>query len=75
MLLAEFILRDQNKRVKDVARRIGVTPSLVSRMVLGRSRCYPKLQRDIAEALEWRGDPADLFRPVEVKLTDDEQDE
>lgn len=49
----------------ECARRAGVQPSSMSRIVRGLEPAYPKRGQRIADALGWEGDPAELFEEVE----------
>lgn len=53
----------------DLARRTGIDPASVSRIVRGVEPAYPRRGRRIADALGWEGDPSELFE--EVRDADD----
>ncbi|WP_297150925.1 helix-turn-helix transcriptional regulator [uncultured Ellagibacter sp.] len=48
----------------DLARRTGIDPASVSRIVRGVEPAYPRRGRRIADALGWEGDPSELFEEV-----------
>ena len=48
----------------ECARRSGVQPSSMSRIVRGLEPAYPKRGQRIADALGWEGDPSELFEEV-----------
>lgn len=48
----------------DLARRTGIDPASVSRIVRGVEPAYPRRGKRIADALGWEGDPAKLFEEV-----------
>ncbi|MEG0323277.1 MAG: helix-turn-helix transcriptional regulator [Raoultibacter sp.] len=48
----------------ECARRAGVQPSSMSRIVRGLEPAYPNRGQRIADALGWQGDPAALFEEV-----------
>lgn len=45
----------------DLARRTGIDPASVSRIVRGVEPAYTRRGKRIADALGWEGDPAKLF--------------
>ena len=68
MLRVEFEARRQGKSQTEIAKLCGVTSSLVSRVIRGNEKPYPKLRNGIAAALDWPTDrAAELFEEVEVK--------
>ena len=67
MIRAEYEAREQGKTVTDIAIECGVSTSLVSRTIRGKAKPYPKLRDGIAKALEWDGNPAELFEEIEVR--------
>lgn len=48
----------------DLARRTGIDPASVSRIVRGVEPAYTRRGKRIADALGWEGDPAKLFEEV-----------
>ncbi len=69
MLRVEYEARKQGKTQTEIGKRCGVTASLISRVMRGAEKPYPKLQRGIASVLEWPQDrAAELFEEItEVK--------
>lgn len=43
-----------------------VNEAALSRIVNGKEPAYPKRGKRIADAVGWQGDPAELFKPLEV---------
>lgn len=48
-----------------LARDTGISAPNLSRLEHGVMVPYPRWQARIAAALAWRGDPAELFKPVD----------
>lgn len=70
MAMAELLVkREIRKRgsFSEFARRADLNASSVSQIVNGHLRPYPAQVRKIVDALGWEGDPAPLFREVELK--------
>lgn len=67
MLRAEYEAREQGITQTEIGEKCGVTSSLINRVIRGKEEAYPKLQKSIAAALGWDGDPAELFQEIEVK--------
>ena len=51
---------------REAAEKCGLSPQAFSRIVNGVEPAYNKRGRRIAEALDWEGDPAELFEQIEV---------
>ena len=64
MLRAEYEARTKNMQYADIAEACGVSKSLVSRVMRGNEKPYPKLRDGIARALKWEGYPAELFEEI-----------
>jgi len=65
MLLAEYIARTSGIKYVDIAKSCGVHKTLIGRVIRGKERAYPKLQRGIAFALDWPIDrAAELFEEI-----------
>ena len=50
----------------EVARRAGINQTSMSRIVNGKEPAFPNRGKRIADALGWKGDPAELFEEVDV---------
>lgn len=48
-----------------LARKAGMHPSSVSQIEKGHLIAYPGQVAKLSSALDWQGDPADLFKEVE----------
>ena len=65
MLRVEYEARKQGKTQTAIGEHCGVTASLISRVMRGAEKPYPKLQHGIASALEWPTDrAAELFEEI-----------
>lgn len=65
MKLIEFLMRERGITQADMAKRCEVTASLISRVVKGNERAYPKLRNGIAAALDLPVDrAAELFEEI-----------
>lgn len=65
LLRVEFEARKQGKSQTEIAKLCRVTSSLVSRVVRGNEKPYPKLRDGIATALDWPIDrAAELFEEI-----------
>lgn len=65
MLLAEYIARTSGIKYVDIAKSCGVHKTLIGRVICGKERAYPKLQRGVASALNWPQDRAsELFEEI-----------
>lgn len=67
MLRIEKYLKDKGISQAKAARMSDVNESSMSRIVRGIEPAYPKRAKRIAAALGWEGDPAELFKEIEVK--------
>ena len=54
----------------EVARRAGINQTSMSRIVNGKEPAFPNRGKRIADALGWKGDPAELFEEVDVHDVD-----
>lgn len=48
----------------ECARRAGINQTSLSRILLGKEPPYPLRSKRIADAIGWKGDPAELFEEV-----------
>ena len=66
MLRIKFELMQRGITQRELAKRLGVKPQSVSRMINGDE--FPRSNRrtKIADAIEWKNDPLDLFKEVQV---------
>ena len=65
MLRVEYEARTKNVQYADIAEACGVSKSLVSRVIRGNAKPYPKLRDGIARALDWPTDrAAELFEEI-----------
>ena len=67
MLLAELLMKDRGLKQIDVAIRGGVNTVTVSRVLRGYEKPYPKIKQAFCKALEWDGNPDELFAPVSIE--------
>ena len=69
MLRVEYEARTRGFQFADIADACNVSKSLISRVVRGREKPYPKLRNGIAAALGWPTERAgELFEEItEVK--------
>lgn len=49
-----------------LAEKTGINRVIISKIAHGRETPYPKWSEAIAQALEWTGDPAELFEEVRL---------
>ena len=66
MLRIKQVLEDRGITQGELARRCGLKRQAVSRIVNGAEPAYAKRGERIAAALDWPGDPAELFEQIEV---------
>jgi len=52
----------------EAANLCGITPQAFNRIVNGHEPAYSKRGKRIADALGWKGDPAELFEPIEIEV-------
>lgn len=64
MLVIERELRAKGLSQAKLARLAEVNATSLSRIVRGVEPAFPKRGRRIADALGWKGDPAELFEEV-----------
>lgn len=62
-LQLELLRRGMSQR--ELAKRAHVNEASVSRICHGKEPAYPRRGKRIAEALEWTGDPEELFEEVD----------
>ena len=65
MLIAEKIRRERGLTYAAIAAKAHMSDMMVSRVLRGVVPPYPKYREAIASALEWRGNPSELFEEVE----------
>lgn len=53
---------------REAADLCGITPQAFSRIANGQEPAYSKRGKRIADALGWKGDPAELFEPIEIEV-------
>lgn len=68
MLRIKQFLKDKGMSQAKAARLCDVNESSMSRIVRGLEPPYPKRGKRIADSLEWEGDPAELFEPIEIEV-------
>ena len=66
MLRIKYELDKMGLRQVDLATKTGLKPQAVSRICNGQEPPWPNRAKRIADALNWTGDPAELFEPIEV---------
>ena len=66
MLFAELLMRDKGITQVDVANRGGISRVAVNRVLRGHEKPWPRYKKAFCDALEWEGDPDDLFVSVTV---------
>ena len=66
MLKAEYLMREQGKTQTDVSNETGIERVTINRVLRGTLPPYPKYHDAFAKALDWQGNPAELFEPIEV---------
>lgn len=47
-----------------LAQRADISPSILSRIVTGKTQVWPGWKTRLARALDWQGDPDELFEEV-----------
>ena len=65
MLLAKKLAMDRGWSVSRLSREAGLNQSSVHMIVSGRLKPYPHQAQALADALEYLGDPAELFVEVD----------
>lgn len=71
MLKAEQMRREKGLTYGALAHGAKMSDMMVSRVLRGTVPPWPKYRKAIAEALEWPGDPLELFEEAE-EVKDDE---
>lgn len=66
MLRIKYELDKAHLKQIDLARRTGLMPQAVSRIVRGTEPPYPKRGQRIADALDWNRPWQELFEEIEV---------
>ena len=61
MLVVKKLLRQQAMTQAELSRATGIHNQDISRIVNGRIPPYPGHAKRIAKALNWQGDPQELF--------------
>lgn len=51
---------------RELSEMSGVSYTIISSIISGRYKPYPKWKNAIAEAIGWEGDPSKLFEEVEI---------
>lgn len=64
MLRMELERKRRYMSQRKLAQLASMNQCSVSAVERGREIAWPKWRRNIADALEWRGDPAELFEEV-----------
>lgn len=67
MLQLKYELDQRRMKQVSLAQATGINEASISRIVNGKEEAYSGRARRIAEALGWEGDPAELFKDLEVK--------
>ena len=70
MLQADKIRRERRFTVTALAIKTGLSDVVVSKVLRGALPPYPKYRDAIAAALEWTGDPLELFEEVAEEVED-----
>ncbi|MDP2181395.1 MAG: helix-turn-helix transcriptional regulator [Actinomycetota bacterium] len=65
MLLIEKLLADREMRQNALARAAGMSPATVSLIISGRLLPYDKQLVAMAQAVSYKGQPADLIEQVD----------
>lgn len=65
MLKISELLSARGEKQSDLARAALMAPGDVSMLVRGRMKPYPGQAAKMAAALDWEGDPMELFEEVE----------
>lgn len=64
MLKAEQMRRDRGLTYGAIARRANMSDIMVSRVMRGMVPPWPKYREALAKAMEWTGDPMELFEEI-----------
>lgn len=67
MLVAEFLMREKGITQAEVAERGGISRPAVNMVLRGHIKAFPKYKKAFCEALEWDGNPEELFKRVDVR--------
>ena len=67
MLQIKYELDKRHMKQVTLAQTTGIHEASISRIVNGKEEAYSGRAKRIADALDWEGDPAELFRDLEVK--------
>lgn len=65
MIMLTKIRKSQNKSQRELMRETGIDVSYINRAERLGGRMYPNHMDKIAKALNWDGNPVDLFKEVE----------
>lgn len=71
MYRAEIERKRQGLSQAEIARRTGLSNVTVNKVERGATPPYPKYKEAFAKALEWKGNPSDLFEEVAEDAADD----
>lgn len=65
MIRLALELRRLGYSQSECARRAGVNQASLSRIMNGHEPAFPKRGKRIADAVDWKGNPAELFEEVD----------